>query len=147
MKIRIISSGSKGNCTYVELGTAKILIDIGISFSQVKKSLEQIDESIYQIDMILITHSHKDHIKGLSVLLKNVPNILVITTKDVYQDLTHNFNYRFDNFLDALEVNSQLGFSIQVIKTSHDVPSCGYVISDGESNMVYITDTGYLNRK
>lgn len=63
-----LASGSKGNCVYLGTPNTKILIDAGISAKAVKNKLEEIQVDLADIDAILITHEHSDHIQGLRVL-------------------------------------------------------------------------------
>lgn len=63
-----LASGSKGNCIYFGTDNTKILIDSGLSGRAIKTRLEEIDVDISDIDAILITHEHHDHIQGLPVL-------------------------------------------------------------------------------
>ena len=72
MRVSVLSSGSKGNTTYIETDNAKILIDIGNSAKYVKEKLEEFDTVPESIDAILITHTHIDHIKGLKHLKRNI---------------------------------------------------------------------------
>ena len=67
MKVVVLSSGSKGNTTYIESDNAKILIDIGNSAKYVKEKLEAFGVKPEELDAILITHTHVDHVKGLKV--------------------------------------------------------------------------------
>ena len=71
MRIKVLASGSKGNCTFIQCGSLKFLVDIGITCLQVKNALSEINIQIEEIDAIFITHSHKDHTKGLATLLKS----------------------------------------------------------------------------
>lgn len=70
-----LASGSKGNCIYLGTERVKILIDAGISGKATVERLAQIGVSIEDIDAILITHEHSDHITGLKVLAykKGIP--------------------------------------------------------------------------
>lgn len=63
-----LASGSRGNCIYFESEHTKILIDAGISSRAIKNKLAEIEVDIADIDAILITHDHGDHIRGLKVL-------------------------------------------------------------------------------
>lgn len=63
-----LASGSKGNCIYVGTPNTKILIDAGLSAKATEERLSRIGVTMDQIDAILITHEHSDHIKGLSTL-------------------------------------------------------------------------------
>lgn len=63
-----LASGSKGNCIYLGTKKTKILIDAGISGKATAMRLAEIDVDLTDIDAILITHEHTDHIKGLQAL-------------------------------------------------------------------------------
>ena len=69
MKFKIIASGSKGNCTIVLCDNTNLIIDMGISYLTLKRSLEENSLSFSNISGVLITHCHKDHISGLSTLV------------------------------------------------------------------------------
>jgi phosphoribosyl 1,2-cyclic phosphodiesterase len=63
-----LASGSKGNCIYVGTPTTKILIDAGLSAKATRERLSVIGVSLEDIDAVLITHEHTDHVRGLDVL-------------------------------------------------------------------------------
>jgi phosphoribosyl 1,2-cyclic phosphodiesterase len=63
-----LASGSKGNCIYLGTSQTKVLIDAGISAKAVKERLAEIHVDLSEIDAILISHDHTDHIQGLKVL-------------------------------------------------------------------------------
>lgn len=63
-----LASGSKGNCLYFNSGSTKLLIDAGLSAKAVLKRLETINVDISEIQAIVITHEHSDHILALRVL-------------------------------------------------------------------------------
>lgn len=142
MKICVLSSGSKGNTTYIESEKVKILIDIGNSAKYVKEKLEDIGVEPEEINAVLITHTHVDHVKGLKVF-ENKYNIPVYITDVMLKSLDYLNNYVF------LENEFDIGdMHIIAIKTSHDAPdSRGYIIISGDDSIVYITDTGYINKK
>ena len=143
MRVIVLSSGSKGNTTYVECGNTRILIDAGNSCKYILDKLKGIGISGKEIDAIFITHTHSDHIKGLKVFVNRF-NPLIFVTKDMLNDLDYVNNYSIidvGNF-DFKDIN------VDVIKTSHDAPgSVGYVINGDDKSIVYITDTGYINSK
>ncbi|MEX1012855.1 MAG: MBL fold metallo-hydrolase [Waddliaceae bacterium] len=62
-----LASGSKGNSIYLETEHAKILIDAGISTRAIGLRLAEIGVNLADIDAILVTHDHTDHIQGLRV--------------------------------------------------------------------------------
>lgn len=63
-----LASGSKGNCLYIGTEQTKLLIDVGISYRAVRMRLEAIGVSMDEIDAVLISHEHTDHIRGLEKL-------------------------------------------------------------------------------
>ena len=142
MKVCVLSSGSKGNTTYIESDNAKILIDVGNSAKYVKEKLEDMGANPSDINAILITHTHVDHIKGLRVFAKKY-NIPVYITDIMLKSLDFLDNYVI--LSDEFDIND---IHITVIKTSHDAPdSRGYIVTSDEKSIVYITDTGYINKK
>lgn len=143
MKVIVLSSGSKGNTTYIECGNTRILIDAGNCCKYIVDKLKDIGINGNDIDAIFITHTHSDHIKGLKVFI-NKFNPLIFITKDMLSDLSYVSNY---NIISKSNFNFK-DINIDVIKTSHDAPgSVGYVINGDNKSIVYITDTGYINNK
>ena len=67
-KLCALASGSSGNCTYLQAGEQRFLIDVGISGKKVVAALEQLEVIPESINGILITHEHSDHIKGVGIL-------------------------------------------------------------------------------
>lgn len=63
-----LASGSKGNSIYVGSKRTKLLIDAGLSAKATRERLAQINVDLSEIDAILITHEHSDHILGLKLL-------------------------------------------------------------------------------
>lgn len=145
MQIKTIASGSKGNCTIVICNQTKLIIDMGISFLTLKKCIEESSLSFNDFDGILITHCHKDHIKGVATLL-NKTSIGVYIPEAMYESLKETIQYERCKFVDDnFKIND---VEIELIHTSHDAPSSvGYIINHNDKSLVYVTDTGYINRK
>lgn len=143
MRVVVLSSGSRGNTTFIECGKTKILIDAGNTCKYIVNSLKGIGIEAGELDGIFITHTHVDHIKGLKVFL-NKFSIKVYCSSKMLEELDFVTNY---SIIEEGIVN--LGdLVINVIKTSHDVSeSFGYILEGNERSIVYITDTGYINNK
>lgn len=143
MKVVVLSSGSKGNTTYIETPKAKILLDCGNSSKYIMTKLAELNVYPSDIDAILITHVHSDHIKGLEVFTKKIEAMVYMTEK-MYPYLDFVKNYTIIES-DKLKIKD---LDIDVIKTSHDAEdSVGYIVSNNNKSVVYVTDTGYINRK
>lgn len=145
MLVSVLASGSKGNSTLITTDRVKILIDAGKNQKYLEKELNQINLSLKDIDYILITHTHADHTSSLKTIVKSYKPKIILTEL-MYQDLDYLKNYENILFLtDNLELEDLV---IENIKTSHDTSdSRGYIITQGNSSVVQITDTGYLNQK
>ena len=63
-----LSSGSSGNCQYIETNNTRLLVDAGFSGKRIEALLGSIGVSPTSLDGILVTHEHMDHIKGVGVL-------------------------------------------------------------------------------
>lgn len=70
MSVSMLASGSSGNCTYIETPKRRILIDCGLSGKKIKGLMEAVGRDIAEVDTILVTHEHSDHISGLGVLAR-----------------------------------------------------------------------------
>ncbi len=145
LKVCVLASGSKGNCTLIKNDETAILIDLGITSSHAVELLEELMVNPSSLKGILITHTHSDHIAGLKVFLKKYHTPLYLTKK-MYDDLSKQFvidNYHLidsDFYIDDLLV--------RVVKTSHDASdSNAYIVSYDNKSVVYITDTGYIKDK
>ncbi len=79
-----LASGSKGNSIYLGTDKTKILIDAGLSVKALTARLEAIQVDIAEIEAVLITHEHGDHVKGLSALCSKF-GIPVFTNKETAQ--------------------------------------------------------------
>ncbi len=142
MKISVLASGSKGNCTYIASNNTKILIDAGMSNLYIEKKLILLGVNPNDINFIFITHTHTDHIAGLKVFLKK-HHPKVFLTQDMYNEL-HDILNDYEILENKVLLND---LEIDYFKTSHDTDSVGYIVKNNEKEIVYVTDTGYINVK
>ncbi len=144
MKFYVIASSSKGNASYLETKSHKILIDAGISFLKIKLGLKKIGVEIEQITDLLITHEHSDHVKGLDMLLKHIkPNIYL--SEGTKKALKLNFPVNILKAFEQVELND---LKIMPLPLSHDANEpLGFLFSNGENKIAYLTDTGYINQQ
>lgn len=73
MRVSIFASGSSGNCALFSAGGTNILIDAGISARRVCAFLAGEGLTPQELDGVLVTHEHSDHVSGLPMLLKRFP--------------------------------------------------------------------------
>lgn len=144
MKACILASGSKGNCTYIETNQTKSLIDIGMSNSYIENSLIDLGIHPDAIQNIFITHTHVDHVAGLKVFLKKHHPTVFLSEK-MYRELSKTI--LFTDYVILDEDIHFLDLTVTYFKTSHDTDSVGYIFKSDDKELVYVTDTGYINRK
>ncbi len=148
MKITVLASGSGGNTTYLESGNTKILIDCGISFKQITTRLRSHDLNIDNLDAVLITHEHNDHIKGLDVTLKRSDAIVYLTEETflgTHPKVKDNLVFSQVSFITPYESLNINNVEILPFSISHDASDAvGYIINTDGKKIVYVTDIGYL---
>ena len=147
MKVFALSSGSSGNCCFVRGENTSILIDAGISVSKIASRLNEIGESIEDIDAVFITHEHYDHMCGLLNLKKRVPKIKIFAHKAVCKAIANKHGF-LSSSLEAIE-SAVLYFGeflINAFELSHDSCAClGYSIYLGASKFSIATDCGVFD--
>ena len=145
MKVSVLASGSKGNVSYIETNNAKILVDLGMTCLYIETKLKKLNIDPNEIDGIIITHTHVDHINGLKVFEKKYKTKVYLTEK-MLKDIQEIFYLENYEIIDKDFKIKDL--DIEIIKTSHDASdSNGYIFKSEDKSISYITDTGYINRK
>lgn len=145
MKVSVLSSGSKGNVTYLETTNKKFLLDAGRNYKYINESLKCLNVDIKTIDYILISHEHKDHISALKTLIAKTNATIIVSQKQLYEieDIKaypHILVCEDELMLDGVKIVS--------FHSSHDaVDSRNFVIEENGVKLGYITDTGYINTK
>lgn len=83
-KYSILASGSTGNCFYLETPKKRLLIDAGLTGKKITSLLAEIDRRPEDLDAILITHEHSDHIKGVGIMARKY-NLDVYANEKTWQ--------------------------------------------------------------
>ena len=86
MRMVSIASGSSGNCIYIGSDKTHILVDAGISNKRIQQGLNDIGLKGGDVDGILITHEHSDHIKGLGVLARKY-QVPIYATRETLDEI------------------------------------------------------------
>ena len=140
-------SGSSGNSLFVESENTKILVDAGVSSKKIEKALNDINVEPSELDGILITHEHLDHVQGLGTFSRkfDIPVFVNEETLDampIQKDKIPEKNIKYfkvsSNFsIGDLDINS---FSIP-----HDAANpCGFNISKNGKQISIATDIGHM---
>lgn len=150
MRLLSIASGSSGNCIYVGDGDTHLLIDAGISGKRIETGLNQNDLKTADINGILITHEHSDHISGLGVLARRY-GIPMYATKETIKEIQCMKNLGAvepDLFVPICpdEEFQVEGLTVHPFSISHDAANpVAYRISNGKEQVAVATDMGTYN--
>ena len=140
LKISPLFSGSKGNCTLIQSNNTNILLDAGFSYRAIVRELAIRGLAPKDINAIVITHEHNDHIGALPMWSKNTPTPVYAPAPIC--DYLRQRVY-FSEVYDAIERFSVGDVEIDVYECSHDARCCyGYRFRSGDSCFACVTDTG-----
>ena len=146
MRVCVFASGSGGNCLLVSGKGGNVLIDAGISMRRICEGLKQAGLSMHEINGVLITHEHSDHISGLKMLTKH-HKLPIFAPKRLAKELAM-LDPNCESLLNEIPVNSSFsfaGFNAMACHTSHDaVESVAYRL-EGDKSFALATDMGYVS--
>ena len=143
MEIKVLASGSSGNCSYINDGKTSLLLDAGIPVSKIRMGT---DFRLGSVSGALITHRHGDHAKSVLPLL--YIGVDVYAHEDVFSNMAHKpYNANVIQFDGDTPLPFTVGtFSVTPFAVHHDVPNFGFYIHSTatDENLAYFTDTFYL---
>jgi len=143
IRFALLGSGSEGNALVVQVDSTTVLMDCGFSVSETVARLARLGLQAEQLDGILVTHEHSDHIAGVARLARKF---------DIPVWMTHGtlrFQHAAFAEIAVTEINPHSSFSvgdIQVrpILVPHDAGEpVQYVFGDGAFKLGVLTDTGH----
>ncbi len=146
MRVCLLASGSKGNSIFVEAGAVKLLIDAGLSAKELLSRLSVIGVEGRQLDAILISHEHSDHVRGAGALSRKLKIPLLVT------DPTRRAGNALLGKTTISEFESGSPFSfhdvvIDPFPTTHDADDpVGFIIECVEGRIGIATDLGIATR-
>ncbi|ADK17208.1 MULTISPECIES: MBL fold metallo-hydrolase [Clostridium] len=140
-------SGSSGNSIFIASDNAKILIDAGLSGKSIENALLKIGHKPNDIDAILVTHEHSDHIKGVGVLSRKYDIPIYANTltwkamlKSIGKIKEHNIKIIYDNYINIKDMD------IVSYGISHDAADpYGYAVNCKNKKACVATDLGFMS--
>jgi phosphoribosyl 1,2-cyclic phosphodiesterase len=167
-KFTILGSGSAGNCTYVETGETRVLVDAGFSPRQIRQRLATIGRTPENLSAILITHEHTDHISGLLGLADKfqIPVFCNRATQDATiwafkskwsstkdpalngldagDSLKSKIDWRIFSTGDSFELDNLL---VETFSIPHDAQDpVGFLLRTPTANIGFATDLGHTTK-
>lgn len=140
MDIRILASGSSGNAYTASDGHSKLLLDAGIPVKQIQEALHF---KLNQLDGVLVTHEHGDHVKAAKKLADKAINVYATEGTIRAAGLIRHRIHR----ITALKEFVIKTFKVLPFPIKHDaVEPVGYLITSNitQEKLLYVTDTQYI---
>ena len=143
MRVASLGSGSKGNSTVIEGRQGRLLLDLGFGLKETLRRLARLDLTPLDIDAVLVTHEHADHINGVAQFSRkfNIPAYMTPST----------FDAKRMGVLAALkpvqyeQVFSIGSISIEPVVVPHDAREpCQFIFSEGANRVGVLTDLGHV---
>ncbi|MBP5365001.1 MAG: MBL fold metallo-hydrolase [Bacteroidales bacterium] len=143
VKICSIASGSNGNAYYIENGEEAILIDIGISYKQLKNRAKARGIDIRKIKAVFITHEHSDHVRGLRVFSQNYDIDTYMTQGTAHSCRPYYMPAKAAKRIRCGETIEVGPFKVFCFAKPHDVAEpCSFRIETGGLSIGVFTDIG-----
>ncbi len=145
MRFACIGSGSEGNGLIVEAGRTRILLDCGFSLRETALRLQRLALEAQQLNAIVVTHEHLDHISGV-VRLANKFQIPVYLSYGSYSFLNCLGQTPYEiNLIDSHTAFAIGDIWVEPFPVPHDAREpVQYVFGDGVSRLGVLTDTGMI---
>jgi phosphoribosyl 1,2-cyclic phosphodiesterase len=146
VRVCLLASGSKGNSIFVEAGAGKVLIDAGLSARELLLRLAAIGVEGRELDAILISHEHSDHVRGAGALARKLKLPLLVSVQ------TCRASSASIGKTEIIEFESGSPFSFKEMRidpfpTTHDAHDpVGFMIECDEGRIGIATDLGIATR-
>lgn len=150
MRFCSIASGSSGNCIYVGSETTHLLVDAGISARRIENGLNDLELAGRDVDGILVTHEHSDHIAGIATLSKkyHIPIYATSGTIQAMKNIPALANVEESLYIEVREDEkfTVKDLTVQPMRISHDAAQpAAYRIGYGSKRVGVCTDLGVYN--
>ena len=148
IKFCSLSSGSSGNCQYIETDNTKILIDGGFSGKKIEGLLSSIGVDPCELDGIFITDEHIDHVRGVGVLSRRY-DLPIFANANTWIGMEKTIGKIKENNIRVFTSEKDLDIrdiTVCPIKIFHDaLEPVGYIIYYKKNKISIVTDTGFVN--
>ena len=146
MRFCSLSSCSYANSVVIQDEDTCILIDCGLRKRDIKPFLSRIGLLPGDLDAVLVTHCHSDHVYGLRFFLRE-RNVPVYSTARVLKQLAGSYHFNEYPMYQVMTEHLEEKIGRMVVTPfwlSHDVETIGFTISSGSERLGFITDTGFV---
>ncbi|WP_426450363.1 MBL fold metallo-hydrolase [Paenibacillus sp. S-38] len=150
IRFTVLASGSTGNAMVVSTDEGKVLIDAGLSAKKVEGLLKEKGMSPEDLDAVLVTHEHSDHIKGLGAIARKY-DLPVYANEKTWEELDRSIGEIAEGNRCVMQTGEMREFGdlqVESYGISHDAAEpVGYCFYQGEEKLSLATDLGYMSSK
>lgn len=141
-------SGSSGNSIFISSKETKILVDAGLTGKSIISALENIGERPEDLQGILITHEHSDHIKGAGILSRKF-NLPIYANEKTWVAMEKNLGKIQPQHIRLIDKEFMVGdLDVSSFRVPHDAVACrGYTVSHGGKKISVATDIGVFTEE
>ena len=139
VRVIVLASGSQGNSILISHGERAVLIDAGITESEIRDRCRSVGHTLAQLDAVLLTHWHKDHNKFVLEICQKYHCPLVCSKTSLLAMESKPFAHRRANPGEEVEVGDWI---IYPIRTDHEEGSLAYHVRVAGKNIVVAHDLG-----
>lgn len=148
LEFSVLASGSSGNSIYIKSESTQLLLDAGISGKQLSTRLADAKGARFaDLDALLLTHEHIDHVRGLRQVLKH-SHAQVYTTEGTWSKIGSDVDESLQpqSFVKADQIFTIGDIQVTPFAVSHDAEEpVAYRFDSGDSSVCVLTDVGYVS--
>ncbi len=139
------ASGSSGNCYLVRSDSTSILVDVGIAGKHILSGLKECGMEPTDVDGILLTHEHTDHVKSIRMLGRKASNAEIYSTAGTLNSVIDKLPEERSTAIDRNEHFMVGEIEVQAFPISHDAADpVAYSFQCGKKKLTIMTDTGIV---
>lgn len=143
LTVCVLASGSKGNATYISDGNTSMLLDAGLSGIEIERRMQSRDLRMKEIDAIVVSHEHTDHIHGVGVLSRRYRLPVYITQSTLTAGQNQLGEIKEVKHFECGRSFSVGALAIHPFSVSHDATDpAGFTIKNGDTKIGIATDLG-----
>ena len=145
-----LSSGSGGNCHFIGSKNVKLLIDAGLSGKKIENLMKSSGEKMEEVEGILVTHEHRDHICGAGILSRRY-DIPIYANEETWKAMAVDIGKIHPDNMKVFDTEEEFqikDLNIRPISIYHDaVDPVGFVLENDRNKISIITDTGTMDEE
>lgn len=144
MRFASLGSGSRGNALLVEVGHTRVLIDAGFGPREISRRLQRLGLAAEDVDAVLVTHEHSDHIGGVFACARRFDWAVLLTHGTLAANCENGAGVR-TTIIDSHTPFSVDDIRVQPFPVPHDAREpVQFVLDDGASRLGVLTDAGHV---